>query len=261
MASLHKYLLYAARVGVYSEWHKWLFTMYQWLSSSASGLAHVGIFTRKRVDARIASDSSATKNSRISTEPEDFLSKLLTLRANDPEKIGKNEIFSVCFANIGAGSDTTSISLNAVLYYLIKSPETLSTLRQEIKTGRMNGALSNPITFREAQQHMPYLQAVIKEALRLHPAAAYPLLRIVPEGAGVDIAGHHFLPGVSMFAIGEGKIHTDLAKTTLGASSWVAHSNKAVFGEDSRAFRPERWLEDRETVKRREAYFMTVCEE
>jgi cytochrome P450 len=43
---------------------------------------------------------------------------------------------------------------------------------------------------------MPYLQAVIKEALRLHPAAALPLERVVPEG-GATITGSFFPEGVS----------------------------------------------------------------
>lgn len=42
------------------------------------------------------------------------------------------------------------------------------------------GALSNPAKFGEAQR-MLYLQAVIKEGIRVYPATGFPLWRTVPE--------------------------------------------------------------------------------
>jgi cytochrome P450 len=58
-----------------------------------------------------------------------------------------------------------------------------------------NGDISEGVTFSDTQK-MPYLQAVIKEALRLHPAAGLPLQRVVPKG-GAHLAGHFFPEGVS----------------------------------------------------------------
>ena len=55
--------------------------------------------------------------------------------------------------------------------------------------------LTNTITFAESQD-MPYLQACIKEGLRLHPATGLPLARIVPKG-GVTIANTFIEEGVS----------------------------------------------------------------
>ncbi|KAK3112406.1 hypothetical protein LTR53_011353 [Teratosphaeriaceae sp. CCFEE 6253] len=90
--------------------------------------------------------------------------------------------------------------------------------------------MGDPVTFQQAQQ-MPYLQAVIKEALRVHPAVGQPLSRIVPPG-GAEIAGRYFPAGSS-----------------IGVNPWVLHRNPDVFGDDADAFRPDRWLdEDREEM-------------
>lgn len=51
------------------------------------------------------------------------------------------------------------------------------------------------LTFQEAQK-LPYLQACIKEGLRMHPATGLPMARVVPEG-GATIAGRYFPAEVS----------------------------------------------------------------
>ncbi len=118
----------------------------------------------------------------------------------------------VGLSNIIAGSDTTAISLSAILYYLLKYPNTMKRLREEIQNHEEEGTCSNPvITFKESQD-MPYLQAVMKEAMRLHGAVGLPLWRVVPEG-GTEIAGKYFPAG-----------------TIVGLNPWVvSHSPPSVF--------------------------------
>ncbi|GKT45156.1 pisatin demethylase [Colletotrichum spaethianum] len=71
---------------------------------------------------------------------------------------------------------------------------------------------------------MPNLQAVIKEALRVHPAVGLLTERVVPEG-GASIAGR-FFPGGSV----------------VGINAWVQHRNQTLFEDDADYFRPDRWL-------------------
>jgi cytochrome P450 len=88
---------------------------------------------------------------------------------------------------------------------------------------------------------MPYLQAVIKEALRLHPAVGLPLWRDVPAG-GTTISGK-YLP----------------AGTTVGINGWVAHYNTEVYGSDVRDFRPERWIEaSEERTREMDGFYLPV---
>lgn len=68
-------------------------------------------------------------------------------------------------------------------------------LRAEIDEKRAKGEISSPVTFAESQ-NMPYLQAVIREGLRIHPSTGLPMQRVVPKG-GAQIAGKFFPEGVS----------------------------------------------------------------
>ena len=71
----------------------------------------------------------------------------------------------------------------------------MSQLRREIDQRSSDGLLSSVIAFSETQE-MPYLQACIKEGLRMHPATGLPLARVVPKG-GVTIADRYIEEGVS----------------------------------------------------------------
>ena len=72
-------------------------------------------------------------------------------------------------------------------------------LRTEVDESTRNFTQEDLLTFKDAQA-MPYLQACIKEALRLHPATGLPLARIVPQG-GADLAGVPFPQGVRTYVI------------------------------------------------------------
>jgi cytochrome P450 len=127
-------------------------------------------------------------------------------------------------ANVFAGSDTTSIALRAIIYFLCRNPEKKKKLVAEIDRKDAAGKLSHPITYREASEELPYLQAVMKESMRLHPSVGLLLERYVPP-EGVTVADH-FLPG----------------GTVVGINAWVVHRNPVIFPAPEE-FRPERWLE------------------
>jgi cytochrome P450 len=118
----------------------------------------------------------------------------------DLEKEGRLKqpnLLDACGSNIGAGSDTTAVTLSSALYYLYMNPEKLEKLRHEIDQKAKQGTISDPLTFQEAQD-MPYLQAVIKETLRIHPAVGTILPRVVPQG-GMELSGIYFPEGVCDF--------------------------------------------------------------
>lgn len=156
--------------------------------------------------------------------PPDFMSRFLAAHSSTPDKMTKMDLFTICQSNIGAGSDTTAITLSACLYYLLRHSSSLSRLRTELEEAEREGRISRPITFKEAQE-LPYLQAVIRETLRLHPATGLPLLRVVPSLPSFTVNGHVLPVGAE-----------------VGINAWVAHRNTDVYGLDAEEWRPERWI-------------------
>ncbi|KAL1613232.1 hypothetical protein SLS60_001464 [Paraconiothyrium brasiliense] len=137
-------------------------------------------------------DRAKGKTSPPKSDSEDFLTKLLRLEHEGKAK--RFDTFNALAQNIGAGSDTTAISIASVIAHLAMNPDKMANLRHELEDATQRGELSNPALFQEAQK-LPYLQAVIQEGLRIHPAVGAPLVRVVPAG-GAHIAGRYFPAGV-----------------------------------------------------------------
>lgn len=107
---------------------------------------------------------------------------------------------------------------------MITNPGIYNALISEISQAAQSGAISSPIRDSEAQQ-LPYLQAVIREGLRIFPPAAGYSSKVTPPG-GHTIHGKH-VPG----------------GTHVGFALVAIQRQKHVFGNDADIFRPERWLE------------------
>ncbi|KAK5077069.1 hypothetical protein LTR64_005451 [Lithohypha guttulata] len=157
------------------------------------------------------------------TDGKDFLSKLASSKSSEDEKMNVRDLVIALAGNVFAGSDTTAIALRAIVYYLCRYPKCLAKLADEIMKHDKDSKLSSPINFKEASA-IPYLSAVIKEAMRLHPSVGLILERHVPP-QGVEIEGH-FLPG----------------RSVVGVNPWVTGRNAETFPQPNE-FRPERWLE------------------
>jgi cytochrome P450 len=119
-----------------------------------------------------------------------------------------------------AGSDTTATALRGTMLHLLTTPHAVSALLAEIA----EVSPSSPIQDSEARK-MPYLQAVIKEGLRIFPPVTGLMSKVVPPGG--DTFNGLFIP--------EG--------TKIGYCAWGVFRDKQIWGQDSHVFRPERWLE------------------
>jgi cytochrome P450 len=234
MAALQKVLMYGTLVGVYPEWHPRLFGLLSKIKSTgAGGRAYIGKFVQDKIrlhEGKIPETETKTQN---------FVEKMMLARAKDPEKITDYHLLIMAQSNVVAGSDTTAISLSSIMWHLCHYPETLQKLRAEIDEFTAGSRGGSTPDFKETQD-MPYFQAVMKEALRMHAATGLPMWRSVPDG-GAEIEGKFFPAG-----------------TVVGVNTWVAHYDERVF-PDARTFRPERWLEaEDEKLKEMNQMYMPV---
>ena len=84
------------------------------------------------------------------------------------------------------GTDTTSITLTYTAWELAKQPTLQEKLRQELRNAGLRTE-GNVLRYPDLE-NLPLLDAVVKEGLRLHPAAPASLPRIVPKG-GARLSG------------------------------------------------------------------------
>ncbi|KAK5062850.1 hypothetical protein LTR84_004925 [Exophiala bonariae] len=162
------------------------------------------------------------------TAKPDLLSMFLKAQNDRPEFMTDQRVLTMAVSMAFAGSETTAISLAAVFYYLLRNPPAYQKLMQEldeaVEEGRIADSPAGTVTWAESQK-LPYLDACIKEAFRMHPAAGLPLERITPP-QGIEIDGH-FIPG----------------GTIVGCNAWVIHKREEIFGSQVDTFIPERWLD------------------
>lgn len=130
--------------------------------------------------------------------------------------------------NLAAGADTTAAALRAIFYLSLKHPRVWTRLQEAVLAApfAQPETLHLPAPYAQTRA-IPYLEAVIRETLRLVPGEMFPQERVVPAG-GLTLPDGQFVP----------------QGTVIGFTSYVMHRNKAVWGEDAEEFRPERFLRE-----------------
>jgi cytochrome P450 len=147
--------------------------------------------------------------------------------------VSGEDLFHEVFEQILAGADTTAGAIRAILLYVLSHPRVYKKLQAEIDEAVKAGtAPAYPKIISDAQsRRLPYLNAVVREGMRIHPPAVNIFSHITPhEGDAVTVEGkEYFLPGGVL----------------IGYSAWGMHKNNSgVYGEDAEVFRPERWILD-----------------
>jgi cytochrome P450 len=193
----------------------------------------VAIFAQQRMKERLA--EMEAQGIEKGTEKPDLLSMFLKAQNDRPEFMTDHRVLTMAISMAFAGSETTAISLAAVFYYLLRNPRCYQKLMQEIDQAIDDAKLADTptgtVTWSESQQ-LPYLDACIKEAFRMHPAAGLPLERVTPP-QGIEIDGN-FIPG----------------GVIVGCNAWVIHKREEIFGKDVDSYNPERWINvDKEQLK------------
>lgn len=139
-----------------------------------------------------------------------------------------------------AGADTTASTLAALVYHILADPAVFHRLRAELDSVMPDvNEPPNPV----ALDGLPYLNALIEEALRLYPGVTHRLDRSAP----VENLVFTYPESHKAIVIPRG--------TPVGMSARILNRHPALYGPDADVFRPERYLEDPKLAKKS----MTFC--
>ncbi|KEF59933.1 uncharacterized protein A1O9_04781 [Exophiala aquamarina CBS 119918] len=213
MFTLDLQFLYIGTVG-FMPWIDYLLLKNPLLLALTKTPNHLVSFTNERIRRR------ANGEEKGDLEKPDFLSRFLDAQKQHPDVVSDLQVKAYASTNVLAASDTTGAALSTILMFVLRHPNVMSKLQKELD----ENDLTYPPQYSEAKK-LPYLDAVITEALRIHPTVAIELERKVGAGGLVLPTGQELPPG-----------------TIVGVNAWPVHRNQDVFGKDTDTFNPDRWL-------------------
>jgi benzoate 4-monooxygenase len=225
---------YSATLGVLPMWIRPWAKKLPWFSRGVKSVKNLAGIAIAAVGERLANPS----------DRDDLLAKLQAGKDESGQPMGREELTAEALTQLIAGSDTTSNSSCAIIYYLSNNPRVLKKLQEELDKAAEEKAGGDEVLYFDYEdvKSLPYLQACIDEALRLHSTSAIGLPREVPAG-GATILGE-FFPGGTTVSV---PVSLDLIPTSKFADSvfqaYTVHRDPSVWGDDSEAYRPERWFE------------------
>ncbi|RCV29978.1 hypothetical protein SEVIR_6G055100v4 [Setaria viridis] len=160
--------------------------------------------------------------------PKDMVDLLLQL-ADDPSldvPIDRNGVKASILELITGGTDTSSVTMEWAMSELLRKPDVLAKATEELDrvVGRDRLVAEGDIP------SLPYLDAVVKEAMRLHPVVPLLVPRVSREDTSV--AGYDIPKG-----------------TRILVSVWAIGRDPAVWGDAAEEFRPERFVGSEVDVK------------
>ncbi|KAI0328401.1 cytochrome P450 [Cubamyces sp. BRFM 1775] len=154
-------------------------------------------------------------------------------RLSDEDVLGRDALRS---SFLLAGHETTSNATTWALYALSQKPEIQQKLREELLS------LDTDTPTMDDLNSLPYLDAVVRETLRLHG----PVAMLIREAKKDDV-----IPLSEPFTDRYGRVHNEIriAKGNKVALPIIAiQRSKDIWGEDALEFKPERWQQPPETI-------------
>ncbi|KAJ6540824.1 cytochrome P450 [Mycena vulgaris] len=211
----------------------------EWMPSAAvqkvRGMSDVMHTTAKNI---LADARAGLQNEEAGTgaRAKDIISVPAAVRANKNvetnAKLSEAELTGQMTVLIFGAQDTSSSALSRILHMLAIRPDVQHTIRQEICVARGSDAPSEARLSLEQLSALPWLDAVIKETLRLYPPVPFVRRTALAERTIPFTPA----PGDTRSAV------TIPRGTTLFLGIAGANRLPAVWGADAADWKPERWL-------------------
>ncbi|KAH7304651.1 cytochrome P450 [Rhexocercosporidium sp. MPI-PUGE-AT-0058] len=174
--------------------------------------------------AAIGSAAEAKRRSE-STSRKDLMSFLLN--AKDPETgapLPRSEVVAEAISFIVGGSDTTSSTMTNFMDFVSRQSDLQDRIYRELVEAFPGPLLDDWVAAENVAGKLPFLNATLKEVMRLRPTSSTGLERVVPVG-GRTVAGV-YLPGGSLVSV----------------PTMMLHHNQDIYNMP-KLFMPQRWLE------------------
>ncbi|KAL3529654.1 hypothetical protein ACH5RR_008976 [Cinchona calisaya] len=163
-------------------------------------VARVNVFVGKIIEEHRMKKMSENNVGDDDEGSGDFVDVLLGLEKDNNNRLSDSDMIAVLWEMIFRGTDTVAILLEWILARMVLHPDIQSKAQSEIDT-----VVGKSILVTDSDlPNLPYLQAIVKETLRIHPPG--PLLSWARLAIHDTKVGSHFIPAgttamVNMFAI------------------------------------------------------------
>ncbi|EKM59451.1 uncharacterized protein PHACADRAFT_249950 [Phanerochaete carnosa HHB-10118-sp] len=167
-------------------------------------------------------------------EGRDIMSILMkaNMEASDEDKLPEDELIGQITTLVFAATDTTSNALSRIFQLLAEHQDVQDKMRAELVEASPSG---EDIPY-DTLVALPYIDAVCRETLRLHPPVNY-MARETREDVIMPLSEP--IQGVNGEMLSEIPVPKD---TTILIGIRACNRNKALWGDDADEWKPERWL-------------------
>ncbi|TXG50467.1 hypothetical protein EZV62_022991 [Acer yangbiense] len=213
--------------------HIWWLNWMSWLGNDVTLseiLARKDRLTRAIIEEHKAKSMKKNNNGGGGVKPH-FVDALLGLQ--EKYEFSEDTIMLLLWNMITAGMDTVAIIAEWAMAELIKNPKAQQKAQQELdRVIGLDGRVMNESDI----SNLPYLQCIVKEAMRLHPST--PLMLPHRANSHIKIGGYDIPKG-----------------TVVHFNIWAIARDPSIW-DDPLEFKPERFVHNNVDIKGRQDFRM-----
>ncbi|EFP83989.2 uncharacterized protein PGTG_09702 [Puccinia graminis f. sp. tritici CRL 75-36-700-3] len=183
------------------------------------------------IDERMAKMAQISEFEDKESSHSDLLSVFMNARDERGGGLGRTELRDTTLSLIVAGRDTTAHTLSWAFFHVLMNKDLVSKIREEaIEILGDQDSDQDRVTYENYKQFI-WSQAVVYEALRLHPS--------IPK-SGRYVASDDRIPGGPTVEAGN----------LVRWSAWKMGRDASLWGPDCGEFKPDRWIDETGRIKK-----------